>query len=169
MAGKPAVTRLTHSRYSLEHHGRLLAPVVTLPINFPGGALALVLYVHVHVHGLVDLHLIVLLVLEILHIPGGTLLLGPHVTRPRTRPRGHAHTLVQSGEQLGMGVLGGLRLEVAGAGWGRGAEEERRRQSSQELLPCLRMGSRSAQWCNTSSHRLAAPSACTAKPSPQSF
>ena len=61
VAGKPSVTRLTHSRYSLEHHGRLLAPVVTLPINFPGGALALVLYVHVH--GLVDLHLIVLLVL----------------------------------------------------------------------------------------------------------
>ena len=85
MAGKPSVTRLTHSRYSLEHHGCLLAPViVTLPINFPGGALALVLYVHVH--GLVDLHLIVLLVLELLHIPGGTLLLGPdHFTSPQTR------------------------------------------------------------------------------------
>ena len=84
MAGKPSVTRLTHSRYSLEHHGHLLAPLVTLPINFPGGALALVLYVHVH--GLVDLHLIVLLVLELLHIPGGTLLLGPHhVTSPQTR------------------------------------------------------------------------------------
>ena len=153
MAGKPSVTRLTHSRYSLEHHGCLLAPViVTLPINFPGGALALVLYVHVH--GLVDLHLIVLLVLEILHIPGGTLLLGPHhVTRPclligrhlaHAQPRIHALTLVQCGEHLGAGVLGGLRLEVAGAGWGRGAEEEGRRQPSQEPRPCLRIGSRSA-------------------------
>ena len=45
VAGKPSVTRLTHSRYPLEHHGRLLAPVVTLLINFPGGALPLVLYV----------------------------------------------------------------------------------------------------------------------------
>ena len=83
VAGKPSVTRLTHSRYSLEHHGRLLAPVVTLPINFPGGALALVLYVHVH--GLVDLHLIVLLVLEILHIPGGTSSSG-RTTLPALRP-----------------------------------------------------------------------------------
>ena len=84
MAGKPSVTRLTHSRYSLEHHGCLLAPViVTLPINFPGGALALVLYVHVH--GLVDLHLIVLLVL----VPRAgqryqCLLIGSYLAQPRS-------------------------------------------------------------------------------------
>ena len=86
MAGKPSVTRLTHSRYSLEHHGHLLAPLVTLPINFPGGALALVLYVHVH--GLVDLHLIVLLVL----VPRAgqryqCLLIGSYLAQPRSHDK----------------------------------------------------------------------------------
>ena len=77
VAGRPSVTRLTHSGYSLEHHIHLLAPannnVVTLPINFHRECLTLV-----HIHGLVDLIVCyVLLVLEILHVPGGTLLLGP--------------------------------------------------------------------------------------------
>ena len=91
MAGKPSVTRLTHSRYSLEHHGCLLAPViVTLPINFPGGALALVLYVHVH--GLVDLHLIVLLVLVPRAGPryqpsDPCLLIGSYLAQPRSHDK----------------------------------------------------------------------------------
>ena len=77
VAGRPSVTRLTHSGYSLEHHIHLLAPannnVVTLPINFHRECLTLV-----HIHGLVDLIVCyVLLVLEILHVPGRTLLLGP--------------------------------------------------------------------------------------------
>ena len=90
MAGKPSVTRLTHSRYSHEHYGHLLAPLVTLPINFPGGALALVLYVHVH--GLVDLHLIVLFVLVPRAGPryqpsDPCLLIGSYLAQPRSHDK----------------------------------------------------------------------------------
>ena len=53
------------------------------------------------------------------------------------QPRGHALALVQRGEHLGAGVLGGLRLEVAG----RVGAGERRRRGAASLHRSLGLAS----------------------------